>query len=82
MSQARFEFRTDGASLAWHKGAAEAVLFLAFDGRVVKVTGPRRVLAAADAVRRDANGALWLRRRADGQWRAAPEGVRCTEWVR
>jgi hypothetical protein len=75
---APFTFVTDGAALAWREGAAKARLFLAFDGRSVAVTGPRRVLGAASGVRREADGAVFLRRRADGVWRPAPEGVEVT----
>ena len=73
---APFSFLTDGSALAWGDGAAQAELYLGFDGRTVKVTGPRRVFVQADGVRRDESGALWLRRRADQQWRAAPLTVR------
>lgn len=82
MSNAPFTFNAMGGALAGRDGAAEAVLFLAFDGRTMKLTGPRRVFAAADAVKRERTGALYLRRRSDGIWKPAPEGVRCHAAVR
>lgn len=70
-----FSLAEDGP-LASPAGQPHAELHIAFDDRRVKITGPRKILAHADGVRRLDDGTCELRRAGDGAWRPLPDGVR------
>lgn len=72
---AAFTLAEDGP-LASPAGQPHAELHIAFDDRRVTITGPRKILAQADGVRRSAAGVCELRRAADGIWRPLPDSVR------